>query len=266
VRGCGLPLVGQGTALVCSAGHAFDVARAGYVNLLQPQDRRSAQAGDTREAIEARSALLSRGVGGELARQIIAEARGRMPFPDGPLLDLGAGTGDLLAGLADATGRSGIGIDLSTVAMEQAARRHPALTWVVANADRRLPIRDRSISLIVSMHGRRNPSESARVLAAEGALFVIVPGPRDLHELRSAIGGQSIEHDRVPGVETEHERHFRLVTRRTLEEHHRLDPSILRLLLHGTYRGVRRSAAGKVDSLETLDVTLASELLVFAAR
>ena len=49
--------------LVCPAGHSYDVARSGYVNLLQPQDRRSAAAGDSRVAIDARESLLAIGVG-----------------------------------------------------------------------------------------------------------------------------------------------------------------------------------------------------------
>jgi len=51
VRGCGLPLTRRDRALVCSAGHAFDIARSGYINLLQPQDRRSLVAGDSKTAV-----------------------------------------------------------------------------------------------------------------------------------------------------------------------------------------------------------------------
>ena len=40
VRGCGRPLEKNDRALVCARGHSYDIARSGYVNLLQPQDRR----------------------------------------------------------------------------------------------------------------------------------------------------------------------------------------------------------------------------------
>ena len=53
VRGCHLALVREGR-LLCPRGHSFDVARSGYINLLQPQDRRSKQPGDTPAAIEGR--------------------------------------------------------------------------------------------------------------------------------------------------------------------------------------------------------------------
>ena len=39
VRNCHLPLARDGRRLVCAGGHSFDVARSGYVNLLQPQDK-----------------------------------------------------------------------------------------------------------------------------------------------------------------------------------------------------------------------------------
>jgi 23S rRNA (guanine(745)-N(1))-methyltransferase RlmA-like protein len=36
VRGCHLPLMRQERRLLCERGHSFDVARSGYINLLQP--------------------------------------------------------------------------------------------------------------------------------------------------------------------------------------------------------------------------------------
>lgn len=272
VRGCGQPLAQTDRTLVCTAGHAFDIARAGYVNLLQPQDRRSPHAGDAREAVVARSELLSLGIGRHIVQQVATEVASRLrPANDArarraSVLDLGAGTGELLADVSARAPVEGVGIDLSVAAITHAARTHPDLTWVVANADRRLPIRDHCITLIMSMHGRRSPAECTRVLDAHGTLVVIVPGMSDLHELRAAIGGRDVEQDRVPGVLAEHDADFRLVERATLEEHHRLERANLLKLLRGTYRGVRHSAASSVEQLDTLDVTLASELLVFERR
>ena len=37
VRDCGLPLEKREREYVCEYGHTFDIARSGYVNLLQPQ-------------------------------------------------------------------------------------------------------------------------------------------------------------------------------------------------------------------------------------
>ena len=108
---------------------------------------------------------------------------------------------------------TGIGIDLSAAAAEFAARRFPALTWVVANADRRLPLLDGSVDLVLSIHGRRNPPECARVLTAHGLLFVVLPAPDDLIELRTLVQGPAIERDRVDAMLGEHRADFEFADR-----------------------------------------------------
>jgi len=62
VRGCQLALAREEKRVVCPQGHSFDIARSGYLNLLQPQDRRSKNPGDTVAAVAARRRLHDRGV------------------------------------------------------------------------------------------------------------------------------------------------------------------------------------------------------------
>jgi 23S rRNA (guanine745-N1)-methyltransferase len=147
--------------------------------------------------------------------------------------------------------------------MTLAARQHPSLTWVVANADRRLPLGDACVDLLLSMHGRRNPEQCARVLHPGGALILVVPAAHDLSELRVAIDGRASGESRVASVLGEFGDRFTLVRRSTIEERHHLDAGALRQLLRATYRGERRSATTRADALDALDVTLASDLLVF---
>jgi 23S rRNA (guanine745-N1)-methyltransferase len=156
-----------------------------------------------------------------------------------------------------------VGIDLSAQAAGRAARRFPELTWVVANADRRLPLADGSVRLVLSVNGRRNPSECRRVLASEGFLLVAVPAPHDLVELRASVEGEAAKRDRGAGVIEEHTGSFTLTERATLAERHHLDRPALLDLLRGTYRGERRSAAAGVEALAAMDVTLASDVMVF---
>ena len=48
--------------MICPRGHSFDVARSGYINLLQPQERRSRNPGDSADAVAATGyAALMRG-------------------------------------------------------------------------------------------------------------------------------------------------------------------------------------------------------------
>ncbi|MGE0039558.1 MAG: methyltransferase domain-containing protein [Vicinamibacterales bacterium] len=261
VRGCGQALVRTGQALVCPRGHSFDVARRGYVNLLQPQDRRSTEAGDRPEALAARSRVLAAGVGREILSRMAAVAAEGLGEDQAVVVDLGCGAGDLLAEVAGLRPIAGVGIDLSTAAAETAARRHAELTWLVANADRRLPLLDASVDLVLSLHGRRNPAECARVLAPGGRLLVAVPAADDLIELRGAVQGAPVERDRVAGVVQEHTGRFVLDGRLVVRERHRVSHDLLVDLLGGTYRGARASAQAAIAGLDELEVTLASEIL-----
>ena len=243
------------------------MARSGYVNLLQPQDRRSTNAGDSRDAVEARASLLAAGVGRTLIDAIAQVVDGlevsrRKPAPT--IVDLGCGSGDTLAALTET--RTGIGVDLSTAAIERAARTYPDRTWVVANADRRLPLLDHSVDLVLSIHSRRNPPEVARVLIAGGHLLVAVPAADDLIELREVVQGSRLERERADAVVVEHAPLFELADRSLIRETLTLDRPALLNLLQGTYRGVRRGVADRVATLTAMNVTLASDLLLFRAQ
>ena len=78
VRNCHMELVREERRLHCPRGHSFDVARSGYINLLQPQERRSKEPGDT--AI-ARRMRVDRGPAWRIARAAtLAELRGWAPL------------------------------------------------------------------------------------------------------------------------------------------------------------------------------------------
>jgi 23S rRNA (guanine745-N1)-methyltransferase len=262
VRNCHLPLDRTANQWRCAHGHSFDIARSGYVNLLQPQDRRSREAGDPRVALSARSRLLAAGIGRTVLEAFIARAGSLLPQVGGTVVDLGCGSGDALGLLCAHHHTMAVGIDLATVAVDVAARRFPALTWVVANADRRLPLLDASVPVVVSLHARRNPDECRRVLEPGGHLLVAVPAPDDLIELREAVQGARVERDRLAAVIAEHESSFEVVDRSTARERHRVSGEPLRDLLRGTYRGERTSASERVQAITDLDITLASDLVV----
>lgn len=260
MRGCGLSLTRRDRTLVCPAGHSFDIARSGYINLLQPQDRRSLSAGDSKAAVEARAALEQTGVGRAVVDAVV-HTTAALPLPPGAnVVDLGSGTGEMLGGLAQARPISGIGIDLSVPAIELSARRFPSLTWVVANADRRLPVQDSSVDVVLSIHGRRNPAECSRVLKPDGVLIVVLPAPDDLVELRTLVQGAGLERDRVDAMLTEHQSFFTMVDRTEVRETIELDRASLLNLLRGTYRGARFKLSERVELMERLDVTLSSEM------
>jgi 23S rRNA (guanine745-N1)-methyltransferase len=266
VRACHLPLHLEGRTWTCPNRHTFDVARSGYVNLLQPQDRKSPDAGDTAVAVEARRRLLAAGIGRAVVDTVVTLALPHLPDAEAVVADLGCGAGDALAVLQTQRPIAGVGIDLSAAAINIASKHCPTITWVVANADRRLPLLDGSVTLVWSLHARRNPAECHRVLAAGGHLIVAVPAPDDLIELRHAVQGRGIERDRVADLLTDHDATFDVVERSTVRERHVLAGDRLRDVLRGTYRGERASAATRVEALDSLEVTFASDLVLLRRR
>src|SRR4051794_3040129 len=101
VRDCRLPLERGDLNWSCARGHSFDIARSGYVNLLQPQDRKSKHPGDSAEAVAARRRLHDRGVTRALLDGIaaIAQTEG-----SDVVLDAGCGEGFYLGEIAGRTG------------------------------------------------------------------------------------------------------------------------------------------------------------------
>jgi 23S rRNA (guanine745-N1)-methyltransferase len=243
-----LALVREERRLVCPRGHSFDVARSGYVNLLQPQERRSKRPGDTAAAVAARRRLHDRGVTGPLADAIaeIAAASG-----GDRVLDAGCGDGFYLGTLARRTGCAAHGIDISIPAIDAAARRYPECEWIVANADRFVPHADRSFSLVLSITARMNAREFRRVLADGGRLLVAVPAPEDLIELRGA------GRDRVARTVETFAGDFRLAERRRIATAADLDAAAVRDLRLSIYRPMQARPA------EAMRVTFSFDLLLF---
>ncbi|MEO8028683.1 MAG: putative RNA methyltransferase [Bryobacteraceae bacterium] len=183
VRDCGLPLTREDRRWACPRAHSFDIARSGYVNLLQPQDRRSKQPGDTPAAVAARRRLHDRGVTRPLL-DAIAELLDASASD--VVLDAGCGDGFYLGNLAQQSGFQAHGVDIAIPAVDLASRRYPDCAWIVANADRAIPYADASFSAVLSITARMNAPEFRRVLRGDGRLLVALPAPEDFIELRGA--------------------------------------------------------------------------------
>jgi 23S rRNA (guanine745-N1)-methyltransferase len=266
VRRCGRPLARRDRAFVCEAGHSFDIARSGYVNLLQPQDRRSPSAGDSKAVVAARVELMAAGVGKTLIDEVARRVACLGLAPGAVVIDLGSGSGHALAGIGGRLEITGVGIDVSAAAAEHAARCFPTLSWVVANADRGLPLLNRSVDVAISLHGRRNPSEAARVLGTGGCLIVVLPAPDDLIELRAIVQGEGSTRERTERMLAEHDAFFALAERASVRETREVDRRSLLNLLRITYRGARTSATARVQSLQPMTVTFSSDFFVLRAR
>jgi 23S rRNA (guanine745-N1)-methyltransferase len=248
VRECGLPLERDAGRVFCPRGHSFDKARSGYINLLQPQDRRSKHPGDGVDAVASRRRLHDLGVTGPLVKAV-ADMLGASP--NDIVLDAGCGDGFCLGSLARATGFNAHGVDISIPAVDAAARRYPECQWIVANADRFLPYADGSFSIVLSITARMNESEFRRVLREDGRLLVALPAPDDLMELRGR------GRDRVPRTVETFAKEFQIIDRRRTTTAADLDAAGVADVLLSVYRPLRAKPA------EAMRVTFSLDLLLF---
>jgi 23S rRNA (guanine745-N1)-methyltransferase len=225
---CGDALGEAGGALRCAAGHSFDIARHGYVNLVPGR-------ADTPEMVEAREAFLRAGhfrpltcALAEEAQEAVPGATGGGSAAGGAVVDLGAGTGHHLAAVLDALPDArGIAIDASPAALRRAARAHERAAAVGADAWKPLPLRDGIATIVLSVFAPRNAEEIARVLAppaagpagpgAGGVLLAVTPTTRHLHELVGPLGLLSVPDDKENRLDAQLASRFTLASRRTIE-------------------------------------------------
>ncbi|MFC9355484.1 putative RNA methyltransferase [Rhodococcus sp. NPDC057014] len=194
---CRSPVELDEGAILCDAGHTFDVARQGYVTLMTGAGGKFD--GDSPEMIAARADFLG---GGSFDRLMDAVAdavvAGTGAGDDPRILEIGAGTGHYLARVLDAapTGR-GIGLDVSKYAARRIARAHPRAGAVVADVWQHLPVRDHVLSHVLCVFAPRNADEAHRVLAEHGSLVVLTPTERHLGELVDLLGMVRVDDRKV---------------------------------------------------------------------
>ena len=210
--------------------------------------------------MQARRRLLSQGFEADFVDAIAGFAAAGV---DDAVLEVGCGEGQHLAAIAARSGCEGHGLDISVDTIAAAARRHPRLNWVVANADRFLPYADASFRVVTSVTARTNAAEFRRVLRDDGRLVIVVPAADDLIELRAAILGERIARDRAPSTITRLSPPFALERQERLHRVVRLDPASMRDVMAASYRALRTSQRARLNTLGPLAVTLSRDVLLF---
>lgn len=179
---CREPLSPRAGGAGCPCGHHFDSARSGYLNLTG--GRPSGRMGDSAAMARAREAFLAAGYYEPIAETLSAAA------PRAAVVaEAGCGTGWYLQRVAAAAGsKIGIGFDLSKPAIDRAARRLPELRFAVADVQERVPLRDGTAGLVLSVFAPRPAAELTRV-TAPGATFLAAFANADHLAALSASAG-----------------------------------------------------------------------------
>ena len=205
----------RGSALVCEAGHTFDVSHKGYVNFVPAQKPLK---GYSKAFFEARREFLSWGyydhVLQAVSQVVLKAAAGARVNDRFRVLDAGCAEGYYLRGIRQAiqstdakideaqanaaqaasgtgpiapTGTLLIGADISKDAVRLAAGGGDPNLWIVDDVAN-LALADASMDCILNVFTPANYREFRRVLRPGGMLVKVVPGPRHLEQLRRVLG------------------------------------------------------------------------------
>ena len=236
---CAAALSLAGSSIRCPAGHSFDIARQGYVNLLAGAERPGTA--DTPAMVAARADYLSAGHYAPLTEALSRTVTAALPpstvasgvgpavapavVPDaGPagavVLDAGAGTGHYLAAVLDSLSAPagtapavGVALDISKHALRRAARAHPRIGAAVADLWRPLPVRSGTVDVVLNVFAPRNAAEFHRVLRPGGALVVVTPAPEHLAELVGPLGLLAVDAGKGDRLAASLGPHFELASR-----------------------------------------------------
>jgi len=198
---CEAPLHLDGGRYRCSAGHSFDVAREGYVNLLLAQHRHSTDPGYSKEMIAGRRDFFDAGHYQTLADRVADIVAAYLPAAREPvLIDAGCGEGYYLRRLrrrlAAADGRDDVvlcGIDISKHGIRVAAKRDPTGLYAVAGTHR-MPVVANRADVVLTHFSPISASDFRRVVRPGGTVVVGGPGEDHLFALKQLLYDVATQH------------------------------------------------------------------------
>ncbi len=183
---CGCTLEKDGGSLRCCNGHCFDIAKQGYVNLLQSQKSSSKRHGDDKLMVKSRSGFLDRGYYDALVDKIISII-GEASLSCERLIDLGCGECFYTSKVAESFPETALGgVDISKQALIAGSKRDKHLSLAVASVFD-LPVADGYCDLAMTVFAPHSVLEISRILNKGGYWLRAYPLERHLMGLKSVI-------------------------------------------------------------------------------
>ena len=191
---CGKALKKENSALKCSKGHSFDLAKEGYAHLLPVQKMHTKIPGDSKEMVDARARFLEAGYydifAEALAELCIKEARKKKT----PLhiLDMGCGEGYYSRFISKRLNDCKIdfqllGIDIAKPAVKRAAKKAPEQCRYAVASCFACPVEDSWSDIAINVFAPFAKDETLRVLKPNGKFIYAVPGPKHLFGLKKIL-------------------------------------------------------------------------------
>ncbi|MZF85320.1 putative RNA methyltransferase [Streptomyces sp. SID5643] len=250
---CGASLALGDRALSCPAGHSFDIAKQGYVNLLPRATKLRA---DTKEMVEARDAFLSAGHYDPVMDALVDLARRTAdPAVPGCIVDIGGGTGHYHAKVMDAfPDVEGLLLDISKYAVRRAAKAHPRIAAAVTDAWQTLPLQDDAAAVVINTFAPRNGPELHRILHPCGVLLVVTPAPDHLQELIGTFGLMQVDEGKESRLAEQLAPHFSAVATEQLVRTMALDYQALAQLIGMGPNAWHRDSRQDYETMQRLPV------------
>lgn len=207
---CQAPMLNKELALICENRHSFDIARQGYVNLLnQPSPAHY----DT-ELFHSRNQVITESLFFNLLHnemlKIILNKESNLSLT---ILDAGCGEGSHLAEMQSLMLKSAVeidtavGVDISKEGILEAAKSYQDQIWLVADLAK-MPFKESTFDVILNILSPANYREFTRVLKSDGLIIKVIPRQGYLKELReSAVQEDSLSYSNEKIVNLFHE-HF----------------------------------------------------------
>lgn len=193
---CGGAMHTNGHILSCENGHAFDIAKEGYVNLLR-SGKSGDRIGDDKVSARCRRDFLNKGYYAPLQVYI----KSLFDLRQGSLLDICCGEGYYTSALAQNPALEVYGFDISREMVRLAAKRGGAACFVANLAA--IPVADSSFDYAVHLFAPFQEAEFSRILKDTGRLYTVVPGSHHLFGLKQTVYETPYVNDeKLP--ETEH--------------------------------------------------------------
>lgn len=170
--------------LRCDAGHSYDLAKEGYVNLLLAQNKKTKEPGDNKAMLQSRRRFLDAG-----HYQTLVAALAKLWTEDSSkqLLDLGCGEAYYSHALSQQyTQQQWSVLDIAKPGVQMGAKRKFAQHAVVGSAYN-LPFEDHSFDDVLCVFSPFSAQELRRVLKPGGRFILVGPAPQHLNQLASII-------------------------------------------------------------------------------
>lgn len=177
---CGGELTLRQRVAGCAAGHRFDLAKEGYLNLLR-SNKSGDRMGDDKLSARSRRDFLNKGYYAPLKDSLLQLFSGK----NGTLLDICCGEGYYTSALASMDGLQVYGFDISREMVRLAAKRGGAVCFVANMAS--IPVEDGSFDYATHLFAPFHEKEFSRILKPGGKLYSVVPGSHHLFGLKQAV-------------------------------------------------------------------------------